>query len=99
MRIFLRSGLAGLSLFLYTNALAQSETAAHPPAMASSPSITLPKRGLSMQEVETQFGAPKQEIPSVGIPPITRWVYPDFTVYFEFSYVIHAVPNNIRAQR
>ncbi len=27
----------------------------------------------------------------MGDPPITRWVYPDFTVYFEYQYVINAV--------
>jgi hypothetical protein len=27
----------------------------------------------------------------VGQPPITRWVFPTFVVYFEYQHVIHAV--------
>ena len=54
-------------------------------------SITLPGRGMSMDEVESRFGAPKQKFNQVGDPPITRWLYEDFTVYFEYTYVINAV--------
>jgi hypothetical protein len=53
-----------------------------------------PARGLSMARVESQFGAPSQRLPAVGEPPITRWEYPNFTVYFEGQYVIHAVPHH-----
>jgi hypothetical protein len=35
--------------------------------------------------------ARSQRIAAVGEPPISRWVYPQFVVYFEGSYVIHAV--------
>lgn len=50
-----------------------------------------PTRGDSMTQVEARFGAPEQVVPAVGQPPITRWVYPDFTVYFEGDRVLHAV--------
>lgn len=50
-----------------------------------------PARGDSMGEVEARFGKPEQIMPAVGQPPITRWVYPDFTVYFEGDRVLHAV--------
>lgn len=50
-----------------------------------------PTRGDSMAQVEARFGAPEQVVPAVGQPPITRWVYPDFTVYFEGDRVLHAV--------
>lgn len=50
-----------------------------------------PVRGDSMAQVEAGFGAPEQVVPAVGQPPITRWVYPDFTVYFEGDRVLHAV--------
>ena len=50
-----------------------------------------PSRGMSMEGVETRFGAPTNRRPAVGEPPITRWEYPDFTVYFEHQFVIHAV--------
>ncbi|MGE0079990.1 MAG: hypothetical protein AB7U81_01695 [Thiohalomonadaceae bacterium] len=53
---------------------------------------SLPLRGMSMQAVESRFGAPLEKLAPVGEPPITRWVYADYTVYFEGRYVIHTVP-------
>lgn len=58
----------------------------------------LPRRGMLMAQVESRFGAPSQKLAPVGggdprTPPITRWVYPDFTVYFENSHVVNAVVN------
>lgn len=50
-----------------------------------------PTKGAAMAAVEARFGAPEQIVPAVGQPPITRWVYPDFTVYFEGDRVLHAV--------
>jgi hypothetical protein len=58
----------------------------------------LPRRGLLMNQVEAQFGAPSTKHAPVGggsaqQPPITRWSYPDFTVYFENNHVVNAVVN------
>ena len=50
-----------------------------------------PSRGLNMETVETRFGSPAEIRDWVGNPPITRWVYDDFTVYFESDIVIHTV--------
>ncbi len=50
-----------------------------------------PDRGMTMQEVEARYGAPLQRRSAVGTPPITRWEYQDFVVYFEHRHVIHAV--------
>lgn len=54
-------------------------------------SITHPSRGTTMREVEARFGAPERRYPAVGKPPITRWDYPAFSVYFEYNRVVHAV--------
>lgn len=54
-------------------------------------SVTLPGRGMPMESVLQQFGEPEEKHEQVGTPPISRWVYKKFTVYFEDSYVIHAV--------
>ena len=59
---------------------------------------SLPKRGASMAQVEAQFGAPQQKFDAVGggssaTPPITRWQYEQFTVYFENTHVVNAVLN------
>lgn len=54
-------------------------------------SVARPERGLSMGEVEARFGAPATRHPAVGAPPITRWDYPGFAVFFEHDRVIHSV--------
>jgi hypothetical protein len=53
--------------------------------------IDRPKRGSTMGEVEKRFGAPVTRHPTVGQPPITRWDYSGFAVFFEHDRVIHAV--------
>ncbi len=50
-----------------------------------------PSHGMTMQAVEAKFGAPAQRRGTVGKPPITRWDYAGFSVYFEFDRVVHAV--------
>ncbi|HEY5758727.1 MAG TPA: hypothetical protein VIU34_23030 [Steroidobacter sp.] len=71
-----------------TAALADELTT--PPAPAAS-QANVPARGTSMEKVEAQFGAPTERLPAVGEPPITRWKYPGFEVYFEHQLVIHTV--------
>ena len=65
----------------------------------------LPRRGMSMTQVEARFGAPSDRLDPRGgqkraWPTINRWTYPAFTVYFERSKVIDVVmtkadPNEI----
>jgi hypothetical protein len=50
-----------------------------------------PSRGMSMEKVEATFGAPSNRVSPIGEPPITRWEYPGFVVYFEHHLVIHTV--------
>lgn len=56
----------------------------------------MPGRGLSMTQVERRYGAPLEKLPTAGgdaprHPPINRWRYQGYTVYFERSRVIHSV--------
>ena len=51
----------------------------------------LPDNGLTMTEVEQRFGNPAERSPAVGEPPITRWTYDDYSVYFEHNLVIESV--------
>lgn len=56
----------------------------------------LPRRGDSMAKVETAFGAPVRKHAPVGggsarTPAITRWDYPNFSVYFEHAHVVNSV--------
>jgi len=58
--------------------------------------VDRPKRGLTMDQVEKQFGAPATRHPTVGgssaqQPPITRWDYNGFSVFFERDRVVHSV--------
>jgi hypothetical protein len=50
-----------------------------------------PARGMTMSQVSSKFGAPVSKVPAVGNPPISRWEYPSFIVYFEGDHVIHSV--------
>ena len=53
--------------------------------------VDRPKRGSTMDEVEKHFGAPVNRHPTVGAPPITRWDYSGFSVFFVKDRVIDAV--------
>ena len=69
--------------------MAQNLQMAEPPAAEAR--AELPTRGMTMAQVEARFGAPTQRYDAVGQPPITRWVYPAFVVYFEYQHVVHTV--------
>ena len=63
---------------------------------AAAPVIKLPRKGQDMQMVAKEFGEPKTKYPAVGggqprQPPITRWDYEGFSVFFEHSHVVDAV--------
>jgi hypothetical protein len=61
-------------------------------APENSPSgIERPGGGVSMTQVEKRYGMPAERLPAVGDPPITRWEYDTYTVYFEHDRVIHSV--------
>jgi len=51
----------------------------------------VPGRGMTMEQVQRRWGKPTNQLGAVGEPPISRWVYDGFTVYFERRAVIHAV--------
>lgn len=50
-----------------------------------------PVRGMTQARVEADFGSPASREAPVGDPPITRWEYAEFVVFFEHDRVIHAV--------
>lgn len=60
--------------------------------------MSLPSRGMTMAQVERRFGAPERKLPTRGgdtprHPPINRWQYAHYIVYFERNRVIHSVIN------
>lgn len=58
---------------------------------AQSTAAERPARGSSKARVEALFGAPANRSGAVGQPPITRWDYADFVVFFEYDHVVHTV--------
>ena len=75
---------------LFSAPPAMAETLATPtgdPAAAAD----RPVRGSTMAAVTRHFGEPTARHAAVGEPPITRWDYPQFSVYFERDRVLHAV--------
>jgi len=51
----------------------------------------LPQKGQSKRAVLERFGLADEEHKPVGQPPITRWDYREFSVYFEYDHVINSV--------
>lgn len=99
-----RAGAAlvlGLSLSLLTaSGTARADTLlldgvrGAPPNRAAG--VARPERGMPMDAVEAAFGPPRTRHEPVGDPPITRWEYPDFVVYFEHRRVLHSVVRRTR---
>lgn len=87
MKPLIVMALAGLCSNLF------AEEIAVPAGQQGNSSVDRPRTGLSMDQVTAKFGGPDQQLPAVGNPPITRWVYDGFTVYFENDRVIHSVLN------
>jgi len=79
----LASGLAGAETIAIDSGIAVKES-----------DVVTPTRGMTMDQVATKFGAPVTKVPAVGKPPISRWEYPGFVVYFEADHVIHSVVAN-----
>ena len=56
-----------------------------------------PVKGMTMSHVLGRFGKPTRRYAPVGTPgsrhqpPITRWTYPKFTVFFENRHVVNTV--------
>ncbi|MEN0038693.1 MAG: hypothetical protein AAGC78_16570 [Cellvibrio sp.] len=55
--------------------------------------IDMPSKGMSKERVKSLFGEALEEVPAKGQPPISRWRYQEFTVYFDSNTVIHCVRN------
>ena len=84
--------LAALLAGLAFSTAGQAETIAVDNTIAvKEPGVPSPTRGMTMQQVESKFGAPSAKSQPVGKPPITRWDYAGFAVYFEYDHVIHSV--------
>ena len=80
--------LLSVALAAATPALAETlSTDTGTPAAAAD----RPNRGSTMATVQGRYGEPASRHAAVGVPPITRWDYPQFSVYFENDRVLHSV--------
>lgn len=68
------------------------------PSAYAKPPAVYPTRGMTAQQVRAQFGTPERMLPPDPAtaqgplkPPIIRWIYPQYIVYFERNFVIHTV--------
>ena len=50
-----------------------------------------PSAGMTADSVESTFGAPEAKVAPVGDPPITRWDYDGWSVYYEYGLVLFTV--------
>ncbi|NIR58389.1 MAG: hypothetical protein GWO02_02150 [Gammaproteobacteria bacterium] len=99
-----RRRLAAASLVLTALALpAQGDTMLLEEAIRSTPpnapgGLERPGGGMTMAQVRDAFGEPQERSGPVGDPPISRWVYDEFVVYFEGERVLHSVVTRGRAE-
>jgi len=79
------------SALLLLAPLAQAESVRIPLGQQGEAGIELPRQGDTQRQVLERFGLADEEHPAVGQPPITRWDYRSFSVYFEGDRVINSV--------
>ena len=53
--------------------------------------MDLPANGTKQADVRARFGEPAATHAPVGNPPITRWDYTGWSVYFEYDVVLFTV--------
>ena len=82
----------GLILLMVMTLSSQAQTLEIPVGEQGDPQLTqLPQTGESRRSVLERFGLADQEHAPVGQPPITRWDYREFSVYFEYDHVVNSV--------
>lgn len=79
--------------------ITQASGPASSQSAAALPASALPPKGMSRAAVSSQFGQPHTRHAPVGggsprQPPITRWDYAGFSVFFEHDHVVDAVERN-----
>ena len=85
--------LAALTLSL--NAPSWAEEIVIPVGSQQGAKVNMPTKGMSMSQVQAQYGEPERKSGPVGQPPISTWDYPNFTVYFEHQLTIHSVVKHV----
>ncbi|MCP4301790.1 MAG: hypothetical protein GY783_14485 [Gammaproteobacteria bacterium] len=79
-----------IALFLALFGMAQAETL-QMDGLSPGSGDARPTRGMTQASVQSKYGSPVNVRAPVGDPPITRWEYQGFVVFFEYDRVIHSV--------
>ncbi len=87
--IFAISGLVLFATTLFADVLLMDSI--HESPVNSGEGIPRPTRGMNMDQVKRQYGEPSVAHPWIGDPPITRWDYPEYSVFFEYRNVLTSV--------
>lgn len=82
--------LSVIALIFAFGSMANADSAAMNGAIAGSDDGR-PTRGMTQARVQSAYGSPVSVTAPIGDPPITRWEYQNFVVFFEYDRVIHAV--------
>ncbi|MDH5435384.1 MAG: phosphodiesterase [Gammaproteobacteria bacterium] len=88
------TGILLLAMALFATPVAHGDVISLPATADNNDktfALSLPYRGMTMEAVTAQYGSALKENAPVGEPPIIRWDYEKFSVYFESKYVIHSV--------
>lgn len=85
--ILIATSLIAAAVHLGVNA----EEIAVPAGAQGDSNVVTPNTGTTKDNVARHFGQPGQASGAVGEPPISRWEYGQFFVYFEHDRVIHSV--------
>lgn len=80
-----------ITLFCSTTVLSQTLEISVSKQAPDLQNIERPVNGMDKNSVENRFGPPTEMTAPVGDPPISKWIYNDFTVYFEYNTVLHSV--------
>ena len=92
--MFLMRLLFLICLSLMVMLSSRAEVLRIPISQQGDKNINMPVHGDLQSQVLRRFGEPNVRHPSVGQPPISRWDYADFSVYFEHSTVVSSVPSH-----
>lgn len=90
--------LIGLTLLTGAAGAVWADTVKIPLGQQQASEQDAPRMGMKKAEVERQFGTPQGRKAPVGDPPISRWDYPDYSVYFEGDTVLHTVQKHRGSQ-
>jgi len=82
--------VSAIALLVAFGSLASAETVNMDGGMARSDDGR-PTRGMTQASVESKYGSPVSVNAPVGDPPISRWEYAGFVVFFEYDRVIFFV--------